>query len=138
LNGMAMFTTEDTTNDMAECFIEEFMRLGYNHKQVLGLFRNSFYIGPNMVLEKRSEPFIRELIAEVFARWGKPANWADCEETNLLSPALSSRNDVEEREQAREHVAELFPLPATQERGEGQGEGPRIDPMGAPIPDITL
>src|SRR5215467_1854593 len=113
LNGMAMMTHEDTTDDMAECFIEEFMRLGYNHKQVLGLFRNSFYIGPNMVLEKRGEPFVRELIAEVFTRWGKPAKWADCEETNLLSPALSSTHDAEEREQARK-CAEPFPLPATQ------------------------
>jgi hypothetical protein len=131
LNGMAMVTTEDTTKDMAECFIEEFMRLGHNHKQVLALFRNSFYIGPNMVLEKRGEPFIRELITEVFARWGKPAKWASCEETNLLS----STNNVEEREQARERAVELSPIPATQE---GQGEGFRTDPAGAPIPDITL
>jgi hypothetical protein len=115
LNGMAMLTHEDTTNDMAECFIEEFMRLGYNHKQVLALFRNPFYVGPNMALEKRGEPFIRELIAEVFARWGKPANWVGSEKTNLLSPTLSSINDMEEREQARQR-ARRFPLPATQER----------------------
>src|SRR5262245_41626880 len=118
LNGMAMVTREDTTNDMAECFIEEFMRLGYNHKQVLALFRNTFYVGPNMALEKRGEPFIRELIAEVFARWGKPVTWADAE-GNLLSPALSSTKGVEERETSRAD-ARSFPT----------------DPMGAPIPDF--
>jgi hypothetical protein len=71
LNGMAFMTHEDTTNDMAETFIEEFMRMGYGHKQILALFRNRHYLGPNMVLEKRGEPFIRDLIAEVFARWGR-------------------------------------------------------------------
>ena len=45
LNGMAFLTHEDTTNDMAECFIEEFMRMGYSHQQVLALFRNPHYLG---------------------------------------------------------------------------------------------
>ena len=75
LNGMAFMTHEDTTNDMAETFIEEFMRMGYNHQQLLALFRNPHYLGPNMALEKRGEPFIRDLIAEVFARWGKQVEW---------------------------------------------------------------
>ena len=72
LNGMAFLTQEDTTDEMCECFIEEFMRMGYKAKQVLALFRNPHYIGMNMVLEKRGEQFVRERVAEVFARWGKP------------------------------------------------------------------
>ena len=77
LNGMAFLTHEDTTNDMAECFIEEFMRMGYSHQQLLALFRNPHYLGPNMAFEKRGEPFIRDLIADVFARWGKAVTWPD-------------------------------------------------------------
>ena len=73
LNGVAFLTQEDTTDAMSECFIEEFMRMGYNAKQVLALFRNPHYIGMNMVLEKRGEQFIRERITEVFVRWGKSA-----------------------------------------------------------------
>jgi hypothetical protein len=76
LNGMAFLTPEDTTNDMAETFIEEFMRMGYNHEQLLALFRNPHYLGPNMALEKRGEPFIRDLITDVFARWGKKVEWS--------------------------------------------------------------
>src|SRR5678810_567099 len=92
LNGMAMMTHEDTTHSMAECFIEEFMRLGYNHKQVLALFQNSFYVGPNMVLEKRGESFVRELIKEVFARWGKKVVWSsDAECRAGVSPAQPAR-----------------------------------------------
>lgn len=75
LNGMAFMTHEDTTNDMAETFIEEFMRMGYNHHQLLALFRNPHYVGPNMAFEKRGEPFIRDLITDVFARWGKAVTW---------------------------------------------------------------
>jgi len=71
LNGMALLTHEDTTNDMAETFIEEFMRMGYGNKQILALFRNPHYLGPNLALEKRGEPFIRDLIVEVFTRWGR-------------------------------------------------------------------
>jgi hypothetical protein len=73
LNGVALQTEEDTTDAMCECFIEEFMRMGYNAKQILALFRNPHYLGMNMVLEKRGEEFVRERVIEVLARWGKPA-----------------------------------------------------------------
>src|SRR5215471_399817 len=75
LSGVGFLTEEDTTDAMCECFIEEFMRMGYNHKQILALFRNPHYLGMNMVLQNRGEPFVREQIAEVFARWGKAIKW---------------------------------------------------------------
>ena len=75
LNGLAFATPEDTTSEMGECFAEEFMRMGYNARQVLALFRNPEYLGPNLVLQKRGEAFVRGLIAEVFARWGIPVEW---------------------------------------------------------------
>lgn len=110
LNGMAILTHEDTTGAMAECFIEEFMRMGYNHKQILALFRNPHYLGPHMACEKLGEPFIVELIAEVFARWGRP-----------LPPGAppSASTPVEP-------VAE-DPAPAEN----------LFDPMGAPIPKLN-
>ena len=38
LNGVGVRHAARTPTDaMAECFIEEFMRLGYNHKQILAL-----------------------------------------------------------------------------------------------------
>jgi hypothetical protein len=73
LNGVGVACEEDTTDAMTECFIEEFMRLGYNAKQILALFRNPHYIGMNMVVQNRGEQFVRDRIAEYFARWGKPA-----------------------------------------------------------------
>lgn len=73
LNGVGLASMEDTTEAMTECFIEEFMRLGYNAKQILAMFRNPHYIGMNMVVQNRGEQFVRDRIAEMFARWGKPA-----------------------------------------------------------------
>jgi len=134
LNGMALLSHEDTTDDMAECFAEEFMRMGYNHKQVLALFRNPQYLGPHMAFEKRGEPFIREIITDVFARWGKAVTWPE----NPLTPALSHSEGAKENRlpSQREPVvvgctdgseisetrSSLFPRPLG---GGGQGEGAR-------------
>ena len=72
LNGVAFLTEEDTTDAMCECFIEEFMRMGYSAEQILALFSNPHYLGMHMVLEKRGELFVRERVKQVFARWGHP------------------------------------------------------------------
>lgn len=72
LCGVALLTEEDTSDAMSECFIEEFLRLGYDPTQVLALFRNPHYTGPNMVLGNRGERWVRGKIAEVFGWWGRP------------------------------------------------------------------
>ncbi len=124
LNGMALLSHEDTTEAMAETFIEEFMRMGYGHRQILALFRNPHYLGPNMALERRGEPFIRDLIAEVFARWGKAVTWPDSgssrrEAAQTPSPAIESQS--------------LVSSAATTEV-----EETRAAPTGAPIPEYTV
>lgn len=75
LNGVALPCDEDTTEPMTECFVEEFMRLGHNHKQILAMFRNPHYLGMNMVFGKRGEEFVRAKIVEIFARWGRVVTW---------------------------------------------------------------
>ena len=74
LNGMALWSEEDTTDAMTECFIEEFLRMGYDDKQVFALFRNPQYLGMNMVLQNRGEDYVKQFIAMVFARWGKTSS----------------------------------------------------------------
>jgi hypothetical protein len=114
LNGMAFLTQEDTTNDMAETFIEEFMRMGYGHKQILALFRNPHYLGPNMALQNRGEAFIRDLIIEVFARWGKPVTWAGGPQSDFQPPKEN-------------------PPAATSDVNETL-----TDPLGAPVPKLNI
>ncbi len=54
---------------MAECFVEEFLLLGFSNEQVLQLFRDPFYEGMHRVYERHGEGFVRELIAEVGGPW---------------------------------------------------------------------
>ena len=75
LNGVALMTDQDTQEAMAECFITDFMRLGFDHRRIFGLFHNPFYIGMHMVLENRGENFVREMIERTFAQWGRPVSW---------------------------------------------------------------
>ena len=124
LNGIAFLSHEDTTNDMAECFTEEFMRMGYSHQQVLALFRNPHYLGPNMAFEKRGEPFIRDLITEVFARWGKKVEWPD--------PGSSRREEAQTPATAPESQSLVTSAPTF------EVEKTLTDPTGAPIPEYTV
>jgi len=124
LNGMAFATEEDTTDLMAECFIEEFMRLGHNHKQVLALFRNPYYIGMHMVLEKRGEAFVKDLIAEIFGRWGRKVDWPE---------VGSSRREEAPTPEAEEKEQSLLTSAATNKLDSGP-----CDPMGEPIPKLNL
>jgi hypothetical protein len=77
LRGVGFVTGEDTTESMAECFIEEFLRLGHTAGQILALFRNPYYTGINMVWQNRGEAFVRAKITEVFGWWKRDVQWSD-------------------------------------------------------------
>lgn len=135
LNGVAFLTSEDTTNAMAECFVEEFLRMGHNPTQVLSLFGNPHYVGPNLALERRGEPFVRDLIADVFARWGRRAPWdapaSDQPAENEPRPSgIPVPGPDHERAPRLEHQPAAPPLM----------DASRVltDPMGAPVPQLNL
>jgi hypothetical protein len=129
LNGVAFLTEEDTSAEMAECFAEEFLRMGYNHKQVLALFRNPHYIGPNMVLANKGEPFVRDIIAETFARWGRPIQWPDASSSRREEALINA----EIREPKTETEASLLTSAATNEM-----DDKLTDPLGNPAPKLNL
>ena len=136
LSGVGFFTEEDTTEPMTDCFVEEFLRLGYNHKQILALFRNPHYLGMNMVLQNRGEQFVRERIREIFAVWGKVVTWAN-EPPQPLTPALSPSDG--ERENGRQSVCETdAPSQATRPPDQFIEVEPNAsDPIGAAIPNLN-
>jgi hypothetical protein len=63
----------DTLTEMGRCFIEEYIRMGWDDESVLALFQSPFYQGPHLVYEKKGEEFIRRLISEVTQDWN--ASW---------------------------------------------------------------
>lgn len=50
--------------EMARCFVDEFVRMGWNDEDLLGLFRDPFYRGPHLVYRQCGEAYVRELLAE--------------------------------------------------------------------------
>jgi len=103
LHGVALFTEEETNEVMAECFIEEFMRMGHGADHILALFRNPHYTGVHMVWENRGEPFIREKIVEVFGWWKQPVNFAETPKAEARpSPEAPAEGGGEGRSAANE------------------------------------
>ena len=162
LNGVGLASEEDTTGAMTECFIEEFMRLGYNARQILALFRNPHYLGMNLVVQNRGEQFVRDRIGEIFLRWGKPVAWpgtAPQPFTPTLSPSDGERQNCQQSVGASSAVENsrarslLSPLPAAAGRGEGElgsqacpefqreqlieHDATATDPTGASIPILN-
>jgi len=71
LHGVAVETDSPSANrEMAICFIEEFMRMGYEKERLLSMFRTPKYAGPYMALEALGEEAIVQLIDDHAERWG--------------------------------------------------------------------
>lgn len=142
LNGMAFLTHEDTTNDMARTFIEEFLRMGYGPERILALFRDRHYLGPNRAYEKQGEPFIRELITEAFARWGRAVTWAGAGAAAPAQPAdpLYRRPPVGNAPECAATVEKPSAggLEIRDSAGGKTSGTTRDNPTGAPLPEKLL
>lgn len=66
LVGVAMDRGPDsaTLTEMAWCFAEEYVRMGWSGERILRLFQNPFYRGPHQILEVKGEDFVRGIIQE--------------------------------------------------------------------------
>lgn len=63
----------DAHRDMAECFVEEFIRLGFDRARLLRMFHARGYAGPHLALKILGESAIEQLIDSCLARWGPHA-----------------------------------------------------------------
>jgi hypothetical protein len=63
LVGVRLPVADDTAlREMAECFAEEFIRLGHREEDILALFQSPHYNGPHRAYCHFGEDWIRELI----------------------------------------------------------------------------
>ena len=62
---------DSATKEMAECFAEEFIRLGHSVEEVLALFKNPFYVGPHEAYRCLGEERVCEMI-ETYDRIFRP------------------------------------------------------------------
>lgn len=71
LTGVVIETEDDRAmREMADCFVEEYMRLGFDPERLLHLFKTRGYVGPFMAYQALGEPAIRTLIEQHAQRRG--------------------------------------------------------------------
>jgi len=71
LHGVVVETADDSAMlEMAECFIDEYARLGFDANRILHMFDTRGYAGPFMAAEALGKERIRQLVDTVLARWG--------------------------------------------------------------------
>ncbi len=65
LHGVAVETESDAAmRDMAECFVEEYVRSGFEADRILRMFKTRGYAGPFLAWQTLGEEIIRSIIAE--------------------------------------------------------------------------
>lgn len=75
LHGVAVETSDDAAMlEMAECFIDEYARLGFDANRILHMFDTRGYAGPFMAAQSLGKDKIHELVHQVLARWGGQRN----------------------------------------------------------------
>ena len=74
LNGVEIETDDPSTmREMALCFIEEYVRLGYSAETILELFTNGDFAGPALAVRHLGHGAIRKLIESEFECCGPRA-----------------------------------------------------------------
>jgi hypothetical protein len=65
LHGVAFDTESDeAVREMAECFVEEYIRSGFDSDRVLRMFKTQGYAGPFLAYQTLGEDSIRKMIEE--------------------------------------------------------------------------
>jgi hypothetical protein len=57
---------------MAECLVEEYVRLGMSDAQLVAIFKNPFFAGAHALYRARGEEHLKSVIARVRCQWGQP------------------------------------------------------------------
>ena len=77
LVGVALPADIEATRDMAWVFSEEFARMGFDARRILGLFRSPFYAGAHQVLRLLGEAEVTTIVEECVGVWGAHARQGD-------------------------------------------------------------
>ena len=55
---------------MAEAIVEEFIKLGFDDEELLGLFRSPAYHIPHTIYRENGEEYVKALVQRIRERWG--------------------------------------------------------------------
>ncbi len=94
LHGVVVETTDSgPMRDMAECFIQEYLRSGFDGDRILGLFKTRSYAGPFLAYQTLGESAICKMIEEQsFVRnRPRPQTPPDADENSTISLPVLDR-----------------------------------------------
>ena len=74
LHGVVLETKDDAAmRDMAECFVEEYLRSGFDGDRILRMFKTQGYAGPFLAYQTLGEDAIRGIVDGLVLLWGERA-----------------------------------------------------------------
>ena len=71
LVGMVLPGEPGQLEAMAECFVEEYARLGWTEPRLMTLFVNPMFLATHRIYREKGEGYVRELIRKTGAKWGR-------------------------------------------------------------------
>lgn len=74
LVGMVLHGEPGQLEAMAECLVEEYIRLGWDEPRLMTLFVNPVFLAIHRIYRWKGEPYVRELVRKTCAQWGVVGN----------------------------------------------------------------
>jgi hypothetical protein len=70
LTGMVLPGEPGQLEAMAECFVEEYVRMGWDERRLMTLFVNPMFLATHRIYRQKGEAYVRELISRTCQKWG--------------------------------------------------------------------
>ena len=67
--GMVLPGEPGQLETMAECLVEEYVRLGWDARRLITLFVNPLFMATYRIYQQKGEAYVRELIDRTCAKW---------------------------------------------------------------------
>ncbi len=70
LVGMVLPGEPGQLEAMAECFVEEYVRMGWDEPRLMTLFVNPLFMATHRIYRQKGEDYVRDLIRKMCGKWG--------------------------------------------------------------------
>ena len=61
--------SDGNLDEMAECIVDEYIRLGWTDEQLLRLFTRPFFVMTHRIYRQKGEDWVRVLVQRVREKW---------------------------------------------------------------------
>jgi hypothetical protein len=69
LVGMVMPGGPGQLEAMAECLVEEYIRMGWDEERLMTLFKNPLFAATHRVYRHKGEAYVRQIITDCLLKW---------------------------------------------------------------------